>query len=281
MRNTGPEFLRWSRFLKAVIPFLLLVSCFPGQPEQKAETKDPNYHVIEEHYPNGRLKSSTEAVGQLRHGESRDYRKDGSLENLITYESNRKHGPARNYYPDGKTVKTEIGYVKGYKHGEARWYYQDGKIYRITPYVNGKISGIRKAYYENGNLQSEIPFMNSQPGMGLKEYNSNGTPREFDSKIVFSELDRITLDNTFKLMISLSEGYRDVEYFSGQLSDGVYWNEQLSPIPTENGVGVMEFHVSRGTFKMETINIIARVKTRLNNYYIIQREYHLALENKQ
>ena len=48
----------------------------------------------------------------------------------------------------------------------------------------------------------------------------------------------------------------------------------------ENGIGVMDFYVSKGSFKMETINIVARIKTSLNNYHIIQREYHLALENK-
>ncbi len=280
MINPGPEPLKYLQSLKILIPILLLMSCSPGKPEQKTEKKDPNIRVVEEHYSNGELKSSTEALGQLRHGESKEFRSDGTLENLITYENNRKHGPARNYYPDGKTIKTEIMFVNGYKHGVAHWFYPNGKIYRITPYLNGKIFGIREVYYEDGKLQAEIPYLDSQVGMGLKEYNTNGTLREFKSKIVFRETDRISLDNSFKLSISLSDGYKDVEFFSGKLSDGQYWNDQLSPINTKNGIGLMEFHVSKGTFKMETINIIARAKTKLNNYHIIQREYHLALENK-
>ena len=31
---------------------------------------------------------------------------------------------------------------------------------------------------------------------------------------------------------------------------------------------------------METLNIVARDKTRLNHYHILQKEYHLAVENK-
>lgn len=263
-----------------IVAISMLASCSPGKPEPEKPVKNPNIRVITEKYPNGMLKSSTEAVGQLRHGESKEYRKDGTLESLITYENNRKHGPARNYYPDGKTVKTEMNYVNGYKQGETRWYFANGEIYRITPYINGKIIGIRQVYYENGNLQAEIPFLDSQPGMGLKEYNLNGIAKKFDSKIVFNETDRINLDNTFKLTITLSDGYKDVKYYSGKLSSGRYWNEQLSPIASENGVGVMDFFVSKGSFKMETINVIARIKTSLNNYHIIQREYHLALENK-
>ncbi len=263
-----------------IFAILFLAACSPGKPEQKTPVKDPNIRVITEKYPNGVMKSSTEAVGQLRHGESKEYRKDGTLENLITYENNRKHGPARNYYPDGRTVKTEINFVNGYKQGETHWNFPDGKIYRITPYINGKIFGIRQVYYKNGNLQAEIPYIDGQPGMGLKEYNSNGSAKKFDSKIVFKETDRIALDNTFKLVISLSGAYKNVKYYSGKLYDGKYWNDQLSPIASENGVGVMDFFVSKGSFKMETINVIARIKTPLNNYYIIQKEYHLALENK-
>jgi antitoxin component YwqK of YwqJK toxin-antitoxin module len=262
---------------------MLLASCSPGKPEQKNESgepKDPNLRVITEKYPNGRVKSTTEARGNLRHGASKEYRKDGTLETVINYENNRKQGPARNYYPDGKTVKTEIIYVQGFKHGETKWYFPDGQIYRITPYVNGAIKGIRKVYYENGNLLAEIPYQDSQPGMGLKEYNSDGSPKEFTWRIVFDEEDRINLDNSFKLIITLSGGYENVEFYNGKLTDGKYWNDRLAPIDTENGRGVMSFHVSRGSFKMETINVIARIKTSLNNYQIIQREYHLALENK-
>lgn len=280
MRNAGTILFVRARLVLMVLSILLADSCSPGKPEQNNNSKDPNIRVIKEYYPDGKLKSSTEALGQLRHGESREYRKDGSLESIITYENNRKHGPARSYYPDGKTVKTEVHFVSGLKHGEARWNYPDGNLYRLTPYLNGRIVGVRKVYYENGNLQAEIVYQDGEPGVGLKEYNSNGTLREFESKMVFSEIDRISLDNTFVLTVSLSDGYRNVEYFSGKLSDGQFWNEQLSPITSANGVGVMEFFVSKGSFKMETINIIARIKTNLNNYLIIQREYHLALENK-
>jgi hypothetical protein len=263
-----------------LVQILLLASCSPGKPESSPKSKDPNYRIVEEYYPDGRLKSSTEAVGKLRHGDSKEYRPDGTLESQVSYRNNRKHGPARSYYPDGKTVKTEINYADGFKQGETNWYYPDGKIYRTTQYLDGKIQGTRKIYYEDGKLQAEIPYKDSQLGIGLKEYTSAGSLKKYTSTIVFGEMDRVSLDNTFRLAISLSDNYKNVEFFRGKLTEGVYWNEQLSPIPTENGTGIMDFHISKGSFKMETINIIARIKTPLNNYRILQREYHLALENK-
>lgn len=259
---------------------VLIGSCSPGKPEEKAKSTDPGIRVVKEFYPDGGLRSETEAMGKMRHGESKEYRKDGTLETLITYENNRKHGRALSYYSDGETIKIEMNYVSGYKHGVAKWYYKSGKIYRNTPFIKGKIHGTRITYYENGCVQAKIPYQNGHPGMGLKELYPNGNPREFNAGIIFKEKDRINLDNTFRLSVSLSDGSRNVEFYSGKLSDGKYWNEQLSPIPTENGIGVLDFYVSKGSFKMETINVVARVTTSLKNYHIIQREYHLALENK-
>ena len=78
----------------------------------------------------------------------------------------------------------------------------------------------------------------------------------------------------------MSDKSKNVEFFKGQLTDGKFWNDQLEPIPISDGIGMLEYYVSKGSFKMETINIICRAKTSLDNYQILQREYNLALENK-
>ena len=95
-----------------------------------------------------------------------------------------------------------------------------------------------------------------------------------------SKVDRISLDKTFTLVISLSDKSRTVKFYQGKLTNGIYWNDQLEPITTKNGVAELSFHVSKGTFKMETLNIVARGKTKLDHYHILQKEYHLAVENK-
>lgn len=273
--------MKYFKYLIISIIFIsLLTTCMQQEKEAKQPANPSGIHVIKEHYPDGKIKSETEAKGKLRHGTSREYRKDGTLENLITYENNRKQGIAANYYPDGKTVKTEINYVNGYKQGEATWYYPDGKVYRKTPYVNGRITGIRKTYYENGVLQSETPYLNGQPGRGLKEYTQDGKLKSYNARIQIREVDRISLDMTFTLFISLSDQSRSVKFYQGKLTNGIYWNDQLEPITTENGKAELSFHISKGTFKMETLNIVARDKSRLDHYHILQKEYHLAVENK-
>ncbi|KPL10766.1 MAG: hypothetical protein AMS26_21125 [Bacteroides sp. SM23_62] len=273
--------MKYSKYLiLSIFVFSLSLACTVKEKEPEAPELPPGIRLVKEFYPDGKLKSETEAKGKLRHGTSKEYRKDGSLENVITYENNRKHGRAANYYPDGKTVKTEMNYVNGLKQGDATWYYPDGKVYRKTPYVNGYINGIRKTYYENGMLQAEVPYFNGNPGIGLKEYTQDGRQKSYEARILIREIDRISLDNTFTLVISLSDQSRGVEFYQGRLTNRAYWNDQLAPIPTENGVAKLQFHVSKGTFKMETLNIVARDKTRLDHYHILQKEYHLAVENK-
>jgi antitoxin component YwqK of YwqJK toxin-antitoxin module len=258
----------------------LMLACTVQEKEPEAPSLPEGVRVIKDYYPDGKIKSETQAKGKLRHGTTKEFRKDGTLESLITYENNRKHGRAANYYPDGKTVKTEMSYVDGYKQGEAFWYYPDGKVYRKTPYLNGQITGTRTTYYESGVLQSETPYLHGQPGIGLKEFTQDGNPKSYDARILISEVDRISMDKTFTLVISLSNKSKRVTFYQGKLTNGLYWNDKLLPIPTENGVAKLLFHISKGTFKMETLNIVARDKSALNHSHILQKEYHLAVENK-
>ena len=264
---------------------LIYVSCIlyfgcaqQKTPESKGDAGQ-EVRVVKEFHPNGRLKSETQAVGNLRHGISREYRSDGTLENEIRYDQNRKHGLARNFYSDGKTVNTEINYENGYKQGESKWYYPGGEIYRVTTYKNNMIEGLRRYYYENGNIQAEIPYHADQPGTGLREYAQDGSPREFRGEIRVREEDRISLDNQYALILTISDGTRNVEFFTGNLTDGKYWNEELAPVPTDSGVGRIEMGIPKGTFKMETLNLVARIETNLGHTRILQREYYLAVEN--
>ena len=258
---------------------LIMASCPSEKPTAEPGNPASDVRVVEEFHSNGRLKSSTEAVGKLRHGMSREYGSDGTLEKEILYDRNQKHGAAKTYYADGKTIKMELTYELGRKQGDGKWYYPDGNIYRVTPYVNNAISGIRTTYYENGGMQSETPYMDSEPGIGLKEYTQDGKLKEYRGEIRIREEDQIRQNNTFTLVLSMSDNTRNVKFYRGNLISGAYWTNQLEDIPTENGVGRITFYIAPGSFKMEKINIVARMKSSLDHTRILQKEYHLSVEN--
>jgi hypothetical protein len=101
-----------------------------------------------------------------------------------------------------------------------------------------------------------------------------------DATILIREIDEIAMLSRLTLRITLSNGSKNVEFFRGRLTDNIYWNDQIEPIVTKDGQGNLVYYISRGSFVMETVNIIARIRTSLDNYYIIQKEYDLAAENK-
>jgi hypothetical protein len=86
--------------------------------------------------------------------------------------------------------------------------------------------------------------------------------------------------NRITLHLSLKDGSENVEFFRGKLTDNLYWNNLLESIVTRDGLGTLVYFVPKGSFIMETVNIVARIKTSNDNYYILQKEYDLAAENK-
>jgi hypothetical protein len=265
-----------------VIGLLLVVSSGCRFTKEQPETpapRDPDIRIVKEYYPDGSLKSEIEAKGKLRHGITRVYSESGKLVSEISYANNLRHGKTFTYYDDG-SISSEINYQNGFKEGDAVKYYPSGQVYKITPYDHNTVNGIVKTYWEDGTIQSEAPYRNDEPGMGLKEYTRTGTLKKMDASINIREINEIAMLNRLTLRLSLSDGSKAVEFFRGKLTENSYWNIDLESILTENGQGNLVYYIPRGSFVMETINIIARKKTSLDNYYIIQRAYNLAAENK-
>ena len=259
---------------------LLLVKCTTTPDKGKEEDgPESGIRVVREYYDSGSLKSEIQAKGKLRHGITTMYSESGIKVSTISYEDNMRHGKSVTYYTDG-SISSVIRYEYGFRHGDAEKYYKNGKIYRITPYLRGAKNGICKTFWEDGIIQSELPYKDGEEGAGLKEYTREGELKKMEARILVKEIDEIAFGNKFTLQLSLSDGSANVEFFKGTLTDGQYWNRLLAPVKTENGRASLMFYLPRGSFVMETIHIVARKKTSLDNHYILHREYHLAAENK-
>lgn len=205
------------------------------------------------------------------------YEKSGDLKSEITVKNNKKHGPAKKYYPSGE-LHTLINYVNNFKEDETIWYYKDGTPYRVTPYVNGKMDGIRKVYYENGNLQAEIPFKNDELTKGTKEYSKDGTLISDSRKIIFETSDLIKIKNKFILKMKLSKNSKKVEFFEEKIStEGTMI---FVPIEVKNKIGIIDYFMPPGSFEMRTLTIYAKYKTSLGNPVLISQLYNLAIENR-
>lgn len=246
--------LNFTKYLLVV--FLFAIACQPESKEGEESKRKVKNGIVEQFYP------------------------DGSIKNKIPVKNGKRHGRAQSFYKDG-TLRQEIDYVNNVKHGEVITYYQNGKKYQVTPYVNGKIEGIRKKYRQNGKLVAEVPYSDGEVCAGLKEYLLNGEEKTGYPELIIKAENNLLKNGTYVLKLSASNGSKDVEYFNGKLTEGGCIPHYLSPIgPVEGGTAEVIYKLPQGSYVMEELNFIAKIKTRLGNYFITEKSHYLAVEHR-
>ncbi len=212
-------------------------------------------------------------------GIRKSYRKDGTLLAEVSYKDSIRDGLARNYYKNGK-IQLEVTYVKGVKHGLAKSYYENGDLYMTTPFVDGQKNGIQKKYYEGDILMAEIPFANDEQDVGMREFSKDGKVISHEADIVFTLVDNTAFENTFQLIIKLSDNSRHAKfnrYFPATDTNKAFYYG----LTTEGGKAVETFSLLPGRSRMEKIHIMAERQTRLGNKQIFKATYNLGIENKK
>lgn len=247
--------------LRYTFTWLLLVLLLGSSCEQTASTTK------------NRKKEKKKLEGLVQH-----HRSDGSLASEIHYKDKKKHGLAKAFFKDGK-LRSEIEYVAGELHGIAKMYYQDGTLYRETPYNMGLKEGVQKVYREKGKLLAEIPYKQDQLGVGTVEYTVEGKAKKQLPKIKVEQINQLLKSNEYIVRISLSEGYRNVDYYIGELTEGKYKNGDLMRMVPKKGILELKYSVPPGAFLMETINVVAETKTQMKSPYLLQQKINIAAEN--
>jgi hypothetical protein len=226
----------------------------------------------------GCSKERQEPRGKLQ-GLHKFYFPDGGLYLEINYKDSVPHGITKRYYKSGQLLEEGL-YRNGIQHGLTRMYYENGQLSSITPYDSGRIHGIKKKYRKDGSPAYEAPYHYNQPCVGLTELFLSGRPVDNYPKIVITPKDDLLQSNMFTLELSLSDKSKLVEFYKGELMDGKYIGSSAREIYNSNGIGKLFYVVPPGGYEMETLKIIAKIKTDLNNYYITTTSYNLAIENR-
>lgn len=222
----------------------------------------------------------SESKNRVEDGVIEQFYANGTIKNKIPVKDGKRHGRAQSFYKDG-TLRQEIDYVNNLKHGEVITYYENGKKYQVTPYVEDKIEGVRKKYRENGMLFAEIPYAGDEVCAGLKEYLLNGEVKTSYPELIIRAEDNLLKNGTYVLKLSASNGSTDVEYFNGKLTEAGCIPHYLLPIgPVKGGKAEVIYELPVGTYVMEELNFIAKIKTKLGNYFITEKSHYLAVEHR-
>jgi hypothetical protein len=207
------------------------------------------------------------------------YYPDGELYIEGTYKDSLANGVFKQYLKNGN-VYEESHYVNGVQYGVTKRYYEDGKLELEIPYDSGRVHGIQKKYRRDGKLAYEAPYHFGEPCKGLKEYYTSGKLVDKIPEIIVKVEDHMWEDNRYSLRLSVP-GARDVKFFTGSLTDGKYIGNKAERVYMErDDTGRIDYMVAPGMIVMEGINIIAKVKSDLNNYYIIEKRYNVAVQNR-
>lgn len=241
--------------------FLSLQSCFP----YKSSSSDS---------------AETKAEASPGHYVKKTYYQNGALHKEMVYENGVQQGFAKEYYKSGKIFQ-EVMYEGNLREGVARRYFESGVISQETPYHKDKMHGVQKRYRRSGDLMCEIPYYEGNQCIGLKEYTTDGKLKKRYPSIKITPVDNILLNGTYTLRLQMSDNSKGVEYYVGKLSEGKYIGDEANQVwEIMNGVGEVNYPMPPGSFLMEEVNVIAKVKTAQSNYYITQSTFHLAIENR-
>jgi MORN repeat variant len=208
----------------------------------------------------------------------RSFDREKRLKSEIPMNDGKRHGLAKMYYTSGK-VNLEMPYVEDQREGTSKKYYESGLLFQETDYHEDQIHGMQKKYDATG-LTSEARFELGMPCTGLKEY-AQGKMRAVYPSIVIRPVDRIQVDGSYTLQLSLTEGASKAKFYLGELTASGCMHRGLIPLPAgeKRSTAFQTYMLQPGQFLMEELNIIAEVTTRMGNTYITQRKFPLAIEN--
>ncbi len=214
---------------------------------------------------------------EIYDGVKKNYEK-GKLVSSVTYKDSLKNGPAFNYYSNGN-INMKFYYKNNLKNGPFKWYYENGKIYLEGEYKNDRKNGVFRLYSRNGNLQSEMKWIEDNPCVGLKEYTENGNIIE-TPKIIVNHINTIKLNQKYKIQLTTSKNTKNIKYYEGYLKDEGVFPDYFSELNSENGTCTITYDIPPGTYLMKTITIIAKIKAKDKNYYILKKDIDIAVENR-
>ena len=158
---------------------------------------------VEEHYPNGNLKSTVPSKDGIKHGHMKMYYESGELMYQGECENGNQEGVWKLYYENG-TLKRENVFenhektsLKEYNeygqilyeeqnkdellHGTQKYYYENGQLKSEHIWKDNKKNGVSKTYYENGQLKKEGKYN------GEEKFNQEELVREYGKEGVWKQ----------------------------------------------------------------------------------------------
>ena len=197
----------------------------------------------------------------------------GILTYDVTLKNGVRHGLMRSYYKEGQ-VRLTYWYENGLREDSAKWYHPDGQLFRSTPYVRDTIHGIQVQYFRNGRVKAKLGYEKGHRTFFFEEYMANGKLMKDYPDVIVTTKDNYNSNGSYNISLKLSNASKDVNYFQGDFSKGVYDTAAVAPIKTVNGVGDLTLRKSSSQTK-PYVEILASILTGYGNRYLLVKRIDL------
>jgi len=239
------------------LPFLLIINC-----GRHANT------------PNESIPLDTLEVADTGFTGIRQYTQRGTdhVVREVTFKNGVQHGLTKTFYVGGQVQQT-FWYENGLREDSAKWYHPDGNLFRSTPVVRDTIHGTQIQYFKNGRVRAKLGYEKGHRTFFFEEYLSNGRLITNYPDVIIKTRDNYNANGTYNISLELSAS-KDVKYFRGDFSKGVYDTTAVAPIRTVNGIGDLTLRKSSAQTK-PYIEILASILTDYGNRYLLVKRIDL------
>jgi hypothetical protein len=191
----------------------------------------------------------------------------------VTFENGVMQGEMRTYYQGGQLNQT-LWYENGLREDSVKKYYLEGQVFRSTPFKHDTIDGTQIQYYRNGRIKAKLHFIKGLRTPLLEEYTRDGKLVRGYPEIVFTINNNYSTTGKVRINLELTEKTRDVIFYRGELTNGVFDTAKCKILPSVNGKTFVDLKKS-GTPQMEYIGIIGAILTDFGNRYLSYKKIDL------
>jgi hypothetical protein len=215
----------------------------------------------------------TTAVADTGYTGIKRYMSGKNLIKEVTFKNGVREGLMKSFYQTGE-VRQTFWYRNGLREDSALWYYQEGQVFRSTPYKRDTVDGIQKQYFRTGRLKAKIGYSKGLRTPFLQEFTMEGKPVGGYPELIITTSDEYRTKGVFHVLLKLSDKSTQVEFFRGDLANGVFDTAHYKIIKTIKGIGSLDLKKT-GSPGAGYVGVVAEILTNYGNNYLVYKKIEL------
>lgn len=209
-------------------------------------------------------------------GTKEDHYANGKLKTSVSYKEGIRDGEAISYYDNGKLCMKET-YVMGKREGKYQWFDKRGNLYKEVDYINGNKNGWEKVYYTSGKLKYKMEYERDQPTGKLEEYRSDGSQIKLPDLVVSNK--GLAGNGNYVFEVKFDDKISQKRFYMGVMEGGKFRPRWMCENTSTGNSAKCKIEVPKGTFYKGKLAFKGEGKTVMKNEFFTIKEMDVNLRN--